>query len=162
MAKHGKLTYRFFHILTLCKGYDGKLTKIQTKPAPEAFGPGPAAGPSLSSLRLPDRTDLLRLDRAIHQILWRNTPTRHGKAQIEAFLSHLAIDLKVSASTRRQALNAIVFLYRHVLDNPVEQQIEPAKAKRHARPPVAMTKNEIRHVLVQMQGIHLLMPVRAE
>jgi hypothetical protein len=35
-------------------------------------------------------------------------------------------DLKLSASTQRQALNAIIFLYRHVLDQPIEEQIVPA------------------------------------
>ncbi len=80
-----------------------------------------------------------------------------GKTEIDAFLSHLAIDRKVSASTQRQALNAIVFLYRHVLNMPIEEQIEPARAKRHPRPPVVMTKNEVKRVLSQMQGTHLLM-----
>ena len=63
----------------------------------------------------------------------------------------------VSASTQRQALNAIIFLYRHVLDQPIEEQIEPTRAKRHPRPPVVMSKNEVQRVLAQMQGIHLLM-----
>ena len=84
-------------------------------------------------------------------------PRDMGKTEIDAFLSHLAIDRKVSASTQRQALNAIVFLYRHVLNMPIEKQIEPARAKRHPRPPVVMTKNEVKRVLSQMQGTHLLM-----
>ena len=80
-----------------------------------------------------------------------------GKTEIDAYLSHLATERKVSASTQRQALNAIIFLYRHVLDQPIEGQIEPTRAKRHPRPPVVMTKNEIQRVLAHMQGIHLLM-----
>ncbi|MCK5437304.1 MAG: phage integrase N-terminal SAM-like domain-containing protein, partial [Desulfobulbaceae bacterium] len=39
--------------------------------------------------------------------------------------SHLATDRKISASTRKQALNAAIFLYKHVLDMPVEGEIEP-------------------------------------
>lgn len=84
-------------------------------------------------------------------------PQDMGKTEIDAYLSHLATERKVSASTQRQALNAIIFLYRHVLDQPIAEQIEPTRAKRHPRPPVVMTKNEVRRVLAQMQGIHLLM-----
>ena len=47
-------------------------------------------------------------------------PHEMGKAEIEAFLSHLATHGRVSASTQRQALNAIIFLYRNVLDKPPE------------------------------------------
>lgn len=46
-------------------------------------------------------------------------PREMGKLEIESFLSHLATEQKVSASTQRQALNAIVFLYTKVLDLPV-------------------------------------------
>jgi len=66
-------------------------------------------------------------------------PRDMGKTEIDAYLSHLATERKVSASTQRQALNAIIFLYRHVLDQPIEEQIEPTRAKRQPRPPVVMT-----------------------
>ena len=46
-------------------------------------------------------------------------PINIGKSEIEAFLSHLAANRKVAASTQRQALNAIVFLYNHVLYKPI-------------------------------------------
>jgi len=84
-------------------------------------------------------------------------PRDMGKTEIDAYLSHLATERKVSASTQRQALNAIVFLYRHVLDQVIEGQIEPTRAKRHPRPPLVMTKNEVQRVLAQMHGSHLLM-----
>jgi len=84
-------------------------------------------------------------------------PKDMGKSEIEAFLSHLATHGSVSASTQRQALNAIVFLYRHVLDKSIEDQLEPIKAKRHPRPPVGMSKAEGQRVLAQMRGNHLLM-----
>jgi integron integrase len=80
-----------------------------------------------------------------------------GKPEIEAFLSHLATNRRVAASTQRQALNALIFLYRHVLDKPVEDKIAPVKAKRRRRPPVELTKNEVCQVLNQMRGTHLLM-----
>ena len=79
------------------------------------------------------------------------------KSEVEAFLSHLATDRKVAASTQRQALNAIVFLYKHVLDKPIGDDIAPVKAKKRRRPPVVMTKVEVGQVLNQMKGTHLLM-----
>ncbi len=80
-----------------------------------------------------------------------------GKFEIESFLSHLASDRKVSASTQRQALNAIVFLYTKVLDLPVSENIGHIRAKKQIRPPVVLTKNEVQQVFSQMQGDHLLM-----
>jgi len=84
-------------------------------------------------------------------------PSQMGKSHIETFLSHLATEAKVSASTQRQALNAILFLYRHVLDQPVEDQLEPVRAKKYARPPTVMTQSEVQRVLAGLTGTHLLM-----
>ncbi|SLM31205.1 Integrase/recombinase (fragment) [Desulfamplus magnetovallimortis] len=84
-------------------------------------------------------------------------PRNMGKREIEAFLSHLAVQENVAASTQRQALNAIVFLYKKVLDIPVDKNLEPVRAKRHPRHPVVMTQSEVIRVLNHMQGIHLLM-----
>ncbi len=80
-----------------------------------------------------------------------------GKDQVEAFLSHLATQGKVAAATQRQALNAIVFLYRKVLLKPIEGQIAPIRAKRHPRVPVVMTPAEVRSVLSFVSRNHLLM-----
>ncbi|MFQ5900676.1 MAG: integron integrase [Thermodesulfobacteriota bacterium] len=84
-------------------------------------------------------------------------PREMGKTEIESFLSHLATNRKVSASTQRQALNAIVFLYKNIFDMPVTEELEMVRAKKYIRPPVVMTKNEIRRVFDKMQGINLLM-----
>jgi len=84
-------------------------------------------------------------------------PVNMGKSEIEAFLTYLAVRGNVSASTQRQALNAIIFLYRDVLDIPVEGDIEPVKAKRHRRLPVVMTQGEVKRVLDQILGTHTLM-----
>ncbi len=84
-------------------------------------------------------------------------PREMGKTEIEAFLSHLATERNVSASTQRQALNAIIFLYKHVLDLPVSENLEPVRAKKYVRPPVVMSKQEVQRVIAQMRGLHLLM-----
>ena len=84
-------------------------------------------------------------------------PKDLGKVQVEAFLSHLATNGKVAAATQRQALNAIVFFYRDVLLKPLEGEIAPIRAKRHARVPVVMTQAEVKRVLSYMSRTHLLM-----
>lgn len=83
-------------------------------------------------------------------------PSEMGEKEVESFLSYLATERKVAASTQKQALNAIVFLYRRVLDKPIEN-IDPVKAKKLVRPPIVMTKKEVQLVLNQMSGSHLLM-----
>jgi len=84
-------------------------------------------------------------------------PKNMGKTHMEAFLSHLATTGKVAAATQRQALNAIVFLYRDVLLKPIEGEIAPVRAKRHPRVPVVMTQAEVKRVLSFMSRTHLLM-----
>ena len=87
----------------------------------------------------------------------RTHPADMGKEQVEAFLSHLASHRKVSVSTQRQALNALVFLYHRVLDIPLGDDIEPVKARRQRSLPVVLTQEEVRRVFAQMSGIHLMM-----
>jgi len=80
-----------------------------------------------------------------------------GVREIESFLSHLATTGKVSAATQRQALNAIVFLYKHVLNMELSDAISLVRTKRRARLPVVMSREETQAVLHHMQGLHLLM-----
>ena len=80
-----------------------------------------------------------------------------GKSDLESFLSHLASERKVAASTQRQALNAIVFLYTKVLDIPVAENIGHIKAKKQSRHPVVLTKNEVQQAFHYIKGDHLLM-----
>lgn len=84
-------------------------------------------------------------------------PKLLGTKDVEKFLSHLTSNRKVSASTQRQALNALVFLYRYVLDKPLENDISPVRSKRHPRPPTVLTKGEIHSLFSSMDGKHLLM-----
>ena len=84
-------------------------------------------------------------------------PNLLGAKDIEAFLSHLATAGEVTASTQRQALNALVFLYKHVLDIQLEDAITPARSKRTASPPTVMTQNEVQSLLARMDGKPALM-----
>ena len=68
--------------------------------------------------------------------------------EVEAFLTFLAVERKVSASTQNQAMNALVFFYKHVL--PVNLgDIEAVRAKRSRRLPVWFTRDEVRAIVAQ-------------
>jgi integron integrase len=75
-----------------------------------------------------------------------------GEAKIEAFLTHLAIDGKVAASTQNQAMNALVFLYRKVLEVALDQRIDAVRAERKVNVPVVLDRPEVARVLALLQG----------
>jgi integrase len=83
-------------------------------------------------------------------------PNTMGSAEVERYLSHLAEKRGVGVSTQRQALNAIVFLYRDVLDIDLGA-IAPVRSKRHRKPPTVLTQEEMGQLLNAMQGTHRLM-----
>ena len=74
---------------------------------------------------------------------WRH-PREMGGPEVTAFLSHLASELHVSASTQNQALNALVFLYGEVLHQPLGEMDAFARAKRPARLPEVLSREETR------------------
>ncbi len=84
-------------------------------------------------------------------------PKDMGAQEIERFLSHLATNENVAAATQKQALNALVFLYRDVLHIPLDGSIAPIRSKRKRHPPTVCTEDEIESIFKQMQGTHLLM-----
>lgn len=74
-------------------------------------------------------------------------PTHMGRAEIEAFLTHLAVKEKVAASTQNQALNALLFLYRHVLDIPINFPLTSVRARRPKRFPTVLSQEEVQRLL---------------
>jgi integron integrase len=86
----------------------------------------------------------------------RRHPADMGPGEITAFLSHLAVDGRVAASTQNQALNAIVFLYRRVLGLDVPALTELVRARGPKRLPVVLTPGETREVLSRLDGVPLL------
>lgn len=79
-------------------------------------------------------------------------PSCLGAPEIGAFLSHLATREKVAASTQNQALNALVFLYRRVLDLPFPELGSVVRAKKPVRLPTVFTRPEVVQVLDQLEG----------
>ncbi len=71
-------------------------------------------------------------------------PSEMGKAEIEVFLSDLAVEKNLVAATQSQVLNAIVFLYRKVLDLPVADDLEPVRSKKPLKLPVVLSQKEVR------------------
>jgi len=84
-------------------------------------------------------------------------PGEMGAPEITRFLTALAVDRKVAASTQNQALGALLFLYRDVLDLDVPWLDGLVRAKRPQRLPVVLTRDEVRAVLQRLNGAPRLM-----
>jgi len=105
------------------------------------------------------RTEHTYLSWIKRYILFHNKrpPNDMGNQEIGAFLSHLAVDLKVSASTQNQAFNALLFLYKEVLKKDLDDSINAIRAKKPRRLPTVMTKDETMKVIGAMSGNYQLM-----
>jgi len=79
-------------------------------------------------------------------------PADMEEPEINSFLSHLSVKAHVSASTQNQALCALLFLYRHVLEKPFPNLERLVRAKRTKRLPVVMTRAEVKALLGRLNG----------
>lgn len=84
-------------------------------------------------------------------------PSGRGAADVMAFLQYLAVERQVTASTQNQALNALVFFYQHILQQPLGDLDGFVRAKRPQRLPVVLTRAEVGTLLKHMHGTHGLM-----
>jgi integron integrase len=84
-------------------------------------------------------------------------PAEMGEAEINAFLTHLAVKGRVSPSTQNQALSALLFLYRHVIGREIGDVGDVIRARRAKRLPVVLTREEVRAVLAGLRGDKRLM-----
>jgi len=84
-------------------------------------------------------------------------PAQMAEPEINAYLTHLAVKDKVSASTQNQALSALLFLYRYVLDRKVGDLGEVIRARKPRHVPVVMTREETKAVLSRLEGEKWLM-----
>jgi integron integrase len=83
-------------------------------------------------------------------------PRDMGVAEVNAFLTHLAVEGHVSASTQNQALSALLFLYGTVLEQPLGLLEGVVRAKRPKRLPVVLTPDEVSRVLARLDGVPLM------
>lgn len=79
-------------------------------------------------------------------------PKEMGEPEIRQFLSFLAVEKRISASTQTVALSALLFLYREVLKYELPRVHDIERAKLSKRLPVVFTRNEVRAVLSQLEG----------
>jgi integron integrase len=84
-------------------------------------------------------------------------PGEMAEPEINAFLTHLAVEEHVSASTQTQALSALLFLYRKVLGVDIGALGDIVRARKQRRLPVVLSRDEVRDVLVELEGDSRLM-----
>jgi len=103
------------------------------------------------------RTEKSYLDWVKRFILFHNKrhPEEMGEKEVTAFLTHLAVQGNVAAATQNQALNALNFLYKVVLEKPLEN-IQAVRSTKQKKLPIVLTTDEIRQLLKQLNGHHWL------
>jgi len=84
-------------------------------------------------------------------------PADMAEPEINAFLTHLAVDEHVSASTQTQALSALLFVYRHVIVREVGELTDLVRARKPRRLPVVLTRDEVKDILGELDGDKRLM-----
>jgi site-specific recombinase XerD len=100
------------------------------------------------------RTEDTYVDWIRRYILFHNKrhPSEMGSPEVESFLSHLAVEAHVSASTQNQALSALLFLYRYVLHQELKP-VDAIRAKRSRYLPTVLTREEVGSVIQQLSGV---------
>jgi integron integrase len=105
------------------------------------------------------RTEQSYIDWIKRYIFFHNKqhPEILNENHITEFLNDLAVQKKVASSTQNQALCALIFLYRHVLNKDLSEFKNLVYAKRPAKLPVVFTRGEIRNILLQLDGVTWIM-----
>jgi integron integrase len=150
----------------------GQIAADGAPPAPRSPGTDPARTPQPGQPRLLERVSRAararhfspRTERAYTHWIRRfilhhhkRHPADMGEPEITAFLSSLATDRRVSASTQNQALSALLFLYEEVLGRRLEWLQGVVRARRPIRLPVVLSRREVAAVLAQLEGTCHLM-----
>ena len=95
--------------------------------------------------------------RQFYRFLKGKDPANINNEDFKAFLTHLALDRKVAASTQNQALNSLLFFYRFCLKIGPGDLSQSLRAKRKRRIPTVLSRDEIIKIFEHMEGINLLM-----
>ena len=103
------------------------------------------------------RTEQVYLDWVCRFVAYHKGVTDLTADHIVTYLEHLAIVRNVAASTQNQALNALVFFYKNILDQQIDDIGEFTRARRPKRLPVVLSRDEVKAVLSGMSGTHRLM-----
>ena len=104
------------------------------------------------------RTERSYLDWIKRFILFhgKRHPREMGDTEVRSYLSHLALNRNVAPATQNQALNALNFLYKVVLEKPLSQNIAFSRAKKKQKLPVVLSQEEVMRLLKELDGVHWL------
>ena len=87
-----------------------------------------------------------------HKLSNKNTLKVDPEKKIESFLTYLAVERGVAPATQNQAMNALVFLYKQVLELSLDKKIDAIRSSKKQRIPVVLTQEEVKQVLVLLSG----------
>ncbi|MFA6092325.1 MAG: integron integrase [Elusimicrobiota bacterium] len=162
----------------LLRLFSGEQVLVDPSLGSRSAAPAPRQGPPLSAAAAEEIHALLKMLRSkirarhfspnteavyaawAERFLRRSAGTpleKLGQAEAAAFLSFLATQWQVSASTQNQALNALLFFFKEILGRELGLVEGVVRAKQSARLPVVLTRDEVRRVLGQMSGTPRLM-----
>jgi len=88
-----------------------------------------------------------------HKMLDRSELNIGPEDKVEKFLTYLAIERKVAVSTQNQAMNALVFLYKRVLDKPLEKTVDAIRSTKNRKIPVVLTQDEVKQIITLLEGV---------
>jgi len=145
-----------FDVLAVCE------PEVPFEESPAPPGPRSLADAVRAAIRLRHfsrRTEEAYLGwiRRFIRFHWGRHPRSLGAVAVSEFLSHLAVEGRVSASTQNQALSALLFLFREVFQSDVPWLDGMVRAKQAPRLPVVFSRQEVRAVLAAMRGTPRLM-----
>lgn len=95
--------------------------------------------------------------RSFYVFLNGKEPQDIGSPDVKRFLSHLALERNVSASTQNQAFSALLFFFRNILDRELDDVSETVRAETRRRLPVVLSKQEIQRIFSHLDGVYALM-----
>lgn len=95
--------------------------------------------------------------RQLYFFIKNKSPFSLESKDVKDFMTYLVVEKNVAISTQNQAFNAILFLFRHVLDKKIDDISDTVRAKRKKRLPVVLTKSEIGQLFGKLSGLYLLM-----
>jgi len=111
----------------------------------------------LKHLALTTEKSYISWVRSFYRFLKGRSPCDIDASHMKDFLTHLAVERRVAKSTQNQAFNALLFLYRHVLDKEVDSLLDTVRAYPNRRLPTVLSQQEVRRLIKEMTGIPKLM-----
>lgn len=130
-------------------------TRDQSNPKPRLFDEVRAVA-RMRHLSLRTEQAYIQWQRRFILFHKKRHPRDMGEVEIRAFISHLAVEEGISASTRTVALSALLFLYREVLKKELPYVTNIERARKPKRLPVVFTREEVKRLLTSLEGTHWL------